>query len=1337
MSGPLMYKNKNMKMPLHVPETLFEHYLYETIQDAEDIFADASICINDPIRKEFFDLFSDAPEYIGKFAEWSMDEDNDLDDIQDLYKDILELKNLRIKLDKDINSFPDMNSFSGYLTKLKNKKSRELPPAVKETPAKLNTNIENAEDRDEEDIPDAKTIDEKMRIKPIKSGFQCALEIFNSDALTIPGQGLYVWTNKEYLNRKKNIPLKFGQYGSQAKKTQKTPITTIESYTHTTADDIVILYAIRLDDYLKSSQNVKGFKNAYEIEQIVGKKIVEQGGYHEDRGKSTELFGGFTLKSLIELINEILYDTTDKLKNFSMRPEQKDAHDKMIENYQSGSREFLLAAKMRFGKNFTLLNVAKDLGFKNILVLTYKPHVFPSLKDDIKNHVNFKDWDIIDFKEDRDIKESKKIPTVFMSSAQLAQYKKAKAEDDEDLNLEQTSIEEISKNLEKLKKIHWDIIIADEYHYGTSTKNFKNIIEELKINSKPYIVYVSGTAMKDIEMGRFNNNQIFEWSYLEEQQQKKLELKGDIESKQHIDMPTMQMHLIEIDPDVVSEIESHYDIEAGEGFTMKKLISTNKDKSLKYPGALEKFLEQIAGKNTNIDMSPYQFVGGLNHTLWVLPKWTAGILSMAKLMEKMDSFGGEGYKILPATGNVIKDIEDIKEAINKYPKTITLTCYRFKEGVSVPKWNGVFMMDDGRSVEEYLQAIFRVQNPDPENDKDECYVFDFNPQRGLSMTYEICENSNKSKSTDVEKTFNEFRKYAPIFYHKNNNFEEVDFKQIMDAFKSETNWREKFANIKNLDLEKIDEKIIKSISGVSPGKRGKTIEINDNQIELGKNLIPKNKIGRGDKKMDKDKIRETLEKIATVLSNIPEFLFNTKDKEKSLKDLLATNEKELFLKITGITLDDFRYWVDSELINPVLMTRNISSFFQAESELMSDFSGNKLEDFSKKNFQLKAEEGKTPLPLVREMLDKLPSDIWRDSSKTFCDLCMGMGTFLIEIKDRLMTGLEEEFPDKNERETYILENMLYGSDTDESKYNMALKLLGTNRDKEHIINKDSLTYNWNMKFDVVVGNPPYKGRTHLEFLNLAWHISERYIVWVHPGGWLFNKLGKTKIYEDIKDLINGYVEEINMFSFRKYFPIRFHAPGLVLFIDKRKKTDQIKAIDEFKDQRTTYYNDIRDINIWNENKLVPDIENKIISKASINNFSNHIDKEEGPFYIKREIIAGGANETQDNRFDLDFFYLTVKNPEVFSSGKKPKYWFSFRTKEEAENALKFLRSPIGRFIVSLRKIDQNVGTYHWSIIPWLNWDQEWDNEKFCDFFNLTKREIQFIEESMKNFDWFK
>lgn len=107
------------------------------------------------------------------------------------------------------------------------------------------------------------------------------------------------------------------------------------------------------------------------------------------------------LSTIKKAINKVKYGIKGT-KDFRMRDEQKTAHDKITNYFYNGGAEFLLAAKMRFGKNFTILNSIKTLGFQNILVITYKPQVFNSLKDDINEHVNFKEWNFIDLKKKKE-----------------------------------------------------------------------------------------------------------------------------------------------------------------------------------------------------------------------------------------------------------------------------------------------------------------------------------------------------------------------------------------------------------------------------------------------------------------------------------------------------------------------------------------------------------------------------------------------------------------------------------------------------------------------------------------------------------------------------------------------------------------------------------------------------------------------------------------------------------------------------------------------------------------------------------------------------------------------
>jgi len=1082
-----------------IAESLIDFKLFENIEEAKRIFAENDVSTNDPLYIEFFNLLKDDPEnYAGKFAKWMIEDPEKFDELKFYYE-----KQKKKGYNIPVNSFQNLDTYIRNVRVPELKQDQPIDKnIVSETPPKpiksemkpvaqkiekINKESQKAEDRDEDDIKTTKNEKTTKKLMPLKTGYECLPEIYNTEAMTIPGQGLYIWAYKDDLIRD-DCPLKFGEYGSKAN-IPKTPLDTISGYRAGQFKTVVILYAVKFTDELITKFG-KAIKAEYEVQEKIKKNKGFRVGKHEIEGAgivSREVFGGISLDKLISVINDVLYGTP-KLKNFPMREEQKQAFEKIVnyfeENPPSKNKptEFLLAAKMRFGKNFTLLNVAKEMKFKNILVLTYKPHVFSSLKDDIESHVNFDGWDIVDFKNKRDFNQAKDTTRVFMSSAQLAQYKKTKVEDEENEQFEDLSIDELRENLNKLKKIPWDLIIADEYHYGTNTLNFHEMLDQLNYN---YIVYVSGTAMKDIAMGRFEDEQIYEWSYIEEQKQKRLEKQltkeGKATSKEHLSMPSMQMYLIDIDEQIVGELMQHFKPE--EGFTMDKLIGTDSSKKLKWPGLLERLLKQIMGTGSDPRISPFSIKDNLNHTLWVLPKNTAGIKQMAEIMKKMPEF--EGFDIIPATGNVVTDIDEVKERINKSDRTITLTCYRFKEGTSVPEWNGVLMLDDGKSIEEYLQAIFRVQNPNPEENKDECYVFDFNPTRALKMTYEICENTDKSGKKSADEVIREYLDYAPILDYRNNQFKrKVKVDEIIEAFRVHGSFSEKFANRKNFNVEKIDDDIIFSVWNLGNQKRGQEFDVNVQNVEKGKNIhqqkIAASKkpesVDLGDEKLKK----KTIDKISNVLAAIPLFLFDSQTNEKTVDQIIYTDEPELFKEITGIDVDTFKMWNDKKLINTVLLNRNIFNFLQAEQKVLENATLESVDNFVKQHFSIRAEEGSTPAKLVNEMLDKLPNDVWIDPNKKFCDPCMGTGKYILGIKERLMEGLKTKIPNEKEREKHIVEEMLWGVDIAKGKTSIAKRLINNsdkdNPYKDNLLTKDSLNLDWNKmpKFDVVVGNPPFQ-----------------------------------------------------------------------------------------------------------------------------------------------------------------------------------------------------------------------------------------------------------------------
>ena len=161
----------------------------------------------------------------------------------------------------------------------------------------------------------------------------------------------------------------------------------------------------------------------------------------------------------------------------------------------------------------------------------------------------------------------------------------------------------------------------------------------------------------------------------------------------------------------------------------------------------------------------------------------------------------------------------------------------------------------------------------------------------------------------------------------------------------------------------------------------------------------------------------------------------------------------------------------------------------------------------------------TPSELVREMLDKIPSDVWENPESKFLDPCMGKGTFIVEIVKRLIDIYGYSKEDAVSR--------VYGYDTC-VKYINYLKRGGL----VNVFHKNFLNEELNMKFDVVVGNPPYQENGRIDQANKLWpkmvikafELTKEngYLTMITPNGWMNSKTadvgkGKSgiKIYKDI------------------------------------------------------------------------------------------------------------------------------------------------------------------------------------------------------------------------------
>ncbi len=177
---------------------------------------------------------------------------------------------------------------------------------------------------------------------------------------------------------------------------------------------------------------------------------------------------------------------------------------------------------MRFGKTFATYQLAKKLGWKKILILTFKPTVQNAWQEDLVNHVDFAGWPFISrdglSMDDADPKK----PIVCFGSFQDF--------------LGKNSAGGIKSRNEWVHTINWDCVIFDEYHYGAWRETAKELFEaedkdeigegleyfaeeNMPITTNSYL-YLSGTPFRAISSGEFIEEQIYNWTYSDEQKAK-------------------------------------------------------------------------------------------------------------------------------------------------------------------------------------------------------------------------------------------------------------------------------------------------------------------------------------------------------------------------------------------------------------------------------------------------------------------------------------------------------------------------------------------------------------------------------------------------------------------------------------------------------------------------------------------------------------------------------------------------------------------------------------------------------------------------------------------------
>ena len=719
------------------------------------------------------------------------------------------------------------------------------------------------------------------------------------------------------------------------------------------------------------------------------------------------------LTAITELRKGVEY-TGERYQTFTMRPEQARAVEQTIGYYRSIWDEnpravprFWWNAKMRFGKTFTTYQLAKRMKAKRVLVVTFKPAVQDAWNEDLSSHVDFEGWQYRnaqtmgenpDFDHDR--------PLVYFGSFQdlLGRDKK-------------TGL--IKSKNEWIHTINWDLVVFDEYHFGAWRDSAKELFEgedekeakkEFKAEFRDEIdtfehelneinnaedeflpittcayLYLSGTPFKALATGEFIEEQIFNWTYTDEQcakHQWTLEHPG--RWNPYKALPEMRLLTYRM-PDELVAIAHQGEFDEFDLNTFFKATGSGEDARFVHESDVQKWLELIRGEHspTQMDMlkaggrPPFPYADArllpyVQHSFWYLPS-VASCQAMANLLKaRYNTFWHQYHVIVAAgvgAGVGVEALPPVREAIQDGhdTKTITLSCGKLTTGVTVKQWSAILMLRNLTSSESYFQAAFRVQSPwsikNPDGDdpsreeilKPVGFVFDFAPTRALRQIAEYGMGLHP-EAKSPEHAVAELVNYLPVLAYDGASMKEIDAGEVLDIAMSGTSatllakkWESAIlVNVDNMTLKKIigDEHAMDAIMNIE-GFRALGADIFETVVNKSES-VSKTKKEKGDsltktekkelseeEKEYKSKRKQIQEKLIKFATRIPAFMYLTDFRENTLYDIITMIEADLFKRVTGLSVEDFYLLVNLGVFNSIHMNRAVFAFRRYEDASLS------------------------------------------------------------------------------------------------------------------------------------------------------------------------------------------------------------------------------------------------------------------------------------------------------------------------------------------------------------------------------------------------------------------
>lgn len=551
------------------------------------------------------------------------------------------------------------------------------------------------------------------------------------------------------------------------------------------------------------------------------KNGIEKSKKQDDGGLGEEwfYFNGTPEKSK-ELFDDYasgnLFSRSSEKSAYKLRKEQEQAVSQTLAYAQSHQTtdfsspnkeaEFLWNAKPRFGKTLSSYDFAKKFNAKNVLIVTNRPAIANSWFDDFEKFID--GYYFISTADS--LKERETLSRYeFLNKANSSS---------EDRQITFLSLQDLKggkafggshNKLKWVADLKWDLLIIDEAHEGVDTDRTSEAFGKIK---RRFTLHLSGTPFKAIADGHFKDNQIFNWTYIDEQKAKQEELKNLDDSGDHVNLPDMRLFTYKISDMISDRLEKGMEMDDENidfAFELNEMFATDASGKFVHENDISTFLNQLTS-NEKYPFSTPELRDQLKHTFWLVGNRVASAKAMEKMLRHHPVFSE--YKIVLAAGNgrsqsdsnssedEMKDtaanekaLSRVKKAIKENDRTITLSVGQLTTGVTVKEWSAVLMLSDIKSESLYMQAIFRSQNPYEFIDnngnlcrKKSAYVFDFSPNRVLKV-YDKFANSLladvvRGEATEKirEQNVAELLNYFPVLAEdESGKMIELDAEQVL------------------------------------------------------------------------------------------------------------------------------------------------------------------------------------------------------------------------------------------------------------------------------------------------------------------------------------------------------------------------------------------------------------------------------------------------------------------------------------------------------------------------------------------------------------------------------